>query len=68
MKNYRVKKVEEDEYLTKYYPQIKILGLFWMNMFEHPGYYWSFEEAQKAICDYLRGPVIEYLSVDCGEN
>jgi hypothetical protein len=70
-KNYRIKKVT-DEYSTKYYPQIKILGLFWVNMFGHPDYgscyYWTFEEAQKAICDYLRKPVVEYLSVDCGEN
>jgi hypothetical protein len=70
MKNYRIKKVT-NEISTKYYPQIKILGLFWVNMFGHPDYgggsYRTFEEAQKAVCDYLREPVIEYLNVDCGE-
>jgi hypothetical protein len=71
MENYRIKKVT-DENSTKYYPQIKILGLFWVNMFGHPdyggAYYWSFEEAQKAVRAYLKKPVVEYLSVDCGEN
>ena len=70
-KNYRIKKVT-DEYSTKYYPQIKILGLFWVNMFGHPdyggAYFRSFEEEQKAVCVYLRDHVVEYYSFDFGEK
>jgi hypothetical protein len=71
MENYRIKKVT-DEIGTKYYPQIKILGLFWVNMFGTQNYggayYRTFKEAQKEVCDYLREPVVEYLEVDCGET
>lgn len=71
MKNYRIKRVSDRDG-TKYYPQRKFFGLFWVNAFEHPEYggryYYTFEEAQKTVCDYLRGPVVEYLSVDCGES
>jgi myosin-crossreactive antigen len=67
MKNYRIKKVT-DKYSTRYYPQEKWFGLFWMNMFGYDGWYSTFEEAQKRIFYVLRKPVVEYLEVDCGEN
>ena len=71
MKNYRIKK-ETYGTKTKYYPQRKILGLFWMNMFGYSDYwdggYYSFDNAQQELCHYLRKPVVEYLKVDCGEN
>ena len=51
-------------YSTKYYPQEKWFGLFWVNM---DRWYPSFEEAQAHICYTLRKPVVEYLEVDCGE-
>ena len=70
MKNYRIKKVT-DGYSTRYYPQGKKFGfLWWYNIFEdeyRDGYYPSFEEAQKHLCNYLRKPVVEYLDFDCGE-
>ena len=70
VKNYRIKKVTEYGE-TKYYPQDKRFGLFWCNMFGWEPYwdgsYWTFEDAQKHLCNYLREPVVEYLEVDCGE-
>lgn len=69
MKNFRIRKVT-DQHSTKYYPQEKLFGLFWVNMFGYDGYggwYPSFEDAQDAICEYLRKPMVEYLEVDCGE-
>jgi hypothetical protein len=66
-KNYRIKKVT-DGYSTSYYPQQKLFGLFWYNLFEgeySSGSYHTFEEAQKHLCNFLREPVIEYLSFDC---
>ena len=69
-KNYRIKK-ETYGTKTKYYPQRKILGLFWVNMFrdlDGDVYYDTFEQAQKHLCNYLRKPVVEYLEVNCGEN
>jgi len=71
MKNYRIKKVT-DGHSTRYYPQHKFLGLFWVNMFGFEEY-WdggfnTFEEAQWHLCNYLRKPVVEYLSFECGEN
>jgi hypothetical protein len=64
MKNYRIKKVT-NTHLTRYYPQEKWFGLFWVNMFGYDGWYSSFEDAQRRICCVLRKPVVEYLSVDC---
>lgn len=63
MKNIRIKKVTS-MYSTKYYPQEKWFGLFWVNM---DRWYPSFEEAQAHICYTLRKPVVEYLEVGCGE-
>ena len=54
-------------YSTRYYPQEKFFGLFWVNMFGYDRWYPSFEEAQARICYVLRKPVVEYLEVDCGE-
>ena len=69
-KNYRIKKVT-DGHSTSYYPQQKLFGLFWCNLFAgdySSGSYPSFEEAQTALCNFLRKPVVEYLNVDCGES
>lgn len=70
MKNYRIKKVT-DGYGTRYYPQHKFLGLFWVNTFgwEHywDGSYDTFEQAKKHLCDFLRKPVVEYSKVDCSK-
>lgn len=70
MKNFRIKKVKDRD-TTKYYPQYKRFGLFWVNMFgfEHywDGDYPTFEEAQWHLCNHLKKPVTEYYSVDCGE-
>ena len=71
MKNYRIKKVSEIDG-TKYYPQVKRFGLFWVNVFGFlsevwDGGYYSFEFAKKELCNHLKNPVIEYYSVNCGE-
>ena len=71
MKNYRIKKITDGDG-TRYYPQHKLLGLFWVNMFGYPDYwdgsYKTFIEAQRNLCNHLRKPVVEYYSVDCGKN
>ena len=71
MKNYRIKKVEmENGGYVRYYPQVKFLGLFWCNMFDWSNYYegfHSYEEANKELCGALRGPMVEYLDVNCEE-
>ena len=76
MKNYRIKKVT-DGYSTSYYPQGKKFGfLWWYNIFETEwvdgfetewvdGSYYTFEEAQEHLCNYLRKPVVEYIDFDC---
>ncbi len=69
MKNYRIKKVT-DGHSTSYYPQQKLFGLFWYNLFESEyssGSYPTFEEAQKQLCNFLRKPVVEYLDFECGD-
>ena len=66
-KNYRIKKVTERDG-AKYYPQEKLFGLFWVDMFGCDGWYSSFEEAQRRIFFVLRKPVVEYLEVDCRET
>ena len=66
-KKYRIKKIT-DGYSTRYYPQEKLFGLFWYNLFVdeyRDGDYSTFEEAQKHLCNYLRKPVVEYLDFDC---
>jgi hypothetical protein len=74
MTNYRIKKITQG-YTTKYYPQSKFLGLFWVD--EDIYGFDSYEKANRALCDYLRDhylkghlrkPVVEYLEVDCGGN
>jgi len=70
MKNHRIKKVT-DGCSIRYYPQHKLFGLFWRDLFAcdyGDGSYETFEEAQKHLCNYLRKPVIEYLDFECGEN
>ena len=70
-KNYRIKKVTDGDG-TRYYPQHKLLGLFWVNMFGLDPYwdgsYLTLKEAQRNLCNHLRKPVVEYYSVDCGKN
>jgi len=70
LKNFRIKKVSEINE-TRYYPQVKRFGLFWVNMFgflsDWDGGYYSFESAKKELCNHLKNPVIEYYSVNCGE-
>lgn len=69
MKNYRIKKVE-DGFLVLYYPQKKILGLFWWDMFSwdhhYQGGFGSYARAKEALCRAVRGPSVEYFDVDCG--
>lgn len=77
MKNYRIKKVTDGDG-TRYYPQHKFLGLFWMNMVHRhfgldpywDGSYRTLEESQRNLCNWLKKPIIEYLDVncDCGDG
>lgn len=71
MKRYRIKKVTDKD-STRYYPQEKWFGLFWMNMFGREPYwdgsYSTLQKAQDAICEHLRKPVVEYLEVNCEET
>jgi len=71
MTEYRIKK-ETTSYgsfsYDKYFPQQKLFGLFWYNLFESEycsGSYDTFEEAQEHLCNYLRKPVVEYIDFDC---
>ena len=68
MKNYRIAKVIDGDYL-RFFPQRKVLGLIWINVFACYNDYYdgflSYDEANKALCDTIRKPVIEYLDVNC---
>jgi hypothetical protein len=67
MKNYRIKKVIEPGWLPFYYPQRKVLGLFWVDMFSYNPIYvgfLSYEDANKALRDAI-APKVEYLDVNC---
>ena len=68
MKNYRIAKVTDGEFV-RYYPQRKILGLIWINMFAWMNDYYegfsSYEKAKDELCNALRGLIVEYLDVDC---
>jgi hypothetical protein len=68
MKHYRIKKVT-DKYSTRYYPQHKLFGLFWMNII-FPIYSYgcgscdTLEDAQDAIREHSSKPVVEYIEVE----
>lgn len=67
MKNYRIRKETWGEQI-RYYPQVKMLGLFWTDVFKNEYYdggFTTFEKAKKELCAYLKRPVIEYLDVEC---
>lgn len=70
MKNFRITKIT-DRLGTRYFPQRKFLW-FWVNMFGIEPYwdgsYKTFEEAREGLCNYLKKPMVEHYSVDCGEN
>ena len=73
MKNYRIKKVS-DEDGTRYYAQEKVLW-WWFNLFTkvingclgdhyHDGRFYTLADAQKALRGYLREPVVEYIEFE----
>lgn len=67
MKNYRIKKFVDGDFV-RYYPQVKVLGLFWWNMFDWSDYYYgfrSYDKAKKELCDALKKPKVEYFDVTC---
>jgi hypothetical protein len=67
MKNYRIAKLTNGEFV-RFYPQRKILGLIWINLFAWNEYYdgfSSYEKAKENLCNALRGPMVEYLDVNC---
>ena len=63
MSKYRIKKETYGD-ITKYYPQEKRL-FWWYNIFAFDVYfdggYETLEEAQKQLCVYCRGTMVEYL-------
>lgn len=68
MKNYRIKKVTKSGNFPWYYPQRKILGLFWVDMFSSdPTYvgFLSYEDANESLCSAIAKPKVEYLDVKC---
>lgn len=60
----------DDGFMVLYYPQKKVLGLFWLNMFSWDHYYQggfgSYKSAKEALCRAVRRPAVEYFDVDCG--
>jgi hypothetical protein len=65
MKNYRIKKVTESNWIG-YFPQRKILGLFWIDMFRSNPYYVGFDsygDAHEALYCAIRKPEVEYIDV-----
>lgn len=70
MKNYRIQKLIDGDFV-RYYPQTKILGFFWVDMFAWAEYYdgfKSYEQAKKALCNTIKKPIVEYLEVDCNND
>ena len=66
MSKYRIKKETYGDN-TRYYPQEKRL-FWWYNIFAFDVYfdggYDTLEKAQKHLCVYCRGTVVEYLDFD----
>lgn len=69
MKNYRIKK-EIHFGRTRYYPQRKFL-FWWLDIFKcepyHDGSFFTFEQAQENLCDYIAETTVEYLDFDCSK-
>lgn len=61
---YRIKKVTGKSGYERYYPQVKILWLFWVNLFGEVGWYDSYEEANKSLIREITPEKVEYLEVD----
>jgi len=70
MKKYRIKK-ETYNNTTRYFPQERFL-FWWLNVFAFDVYfdggYSTLEEAQKRLCEYCRGTMVEYLDFDPGRD
>jgi hypothetical protein len=66
MNKYRIKKETYGD-TTRYYPQEKFLW-WWYNVFAFDVYsdggYDTLEKAQKKLCNYCRGTMVEYLDFD----
>jgi hypothetical protein len=66
MNKYRIRK-ETYGNTTKYYPQQKRL-FWWFNIFAFDVYfdggYDTLENAQKNLCIYCRGTMVEYINFD----
>ena len=62
--NYRIKKITTPSGYEKYYPQVKILWLFWVNMFGDFGWYDSYQEANWRLIIEITPNKVEYLEPD----
>lgn len=67
MKNYRIRK-ETWNNKSKYFPQRKIFGLFWVNIFSSDYYdgHHSFEDAKNDLCAHITPVKVEHFEVNCG--
>ena len=62
--NYRIKKITTLSGFERYYPQVKILWLFWVNMFGGGGWYDSYQEANRRLIREITPDKVEYLEPD----
>ncbi len=71
MNKYRIKKETHGD-TTKYYPQEKFLWWWWYNVFAFDVYfdggYDTLEKAQKNLCIYCRGTMVEYINFNPNED
>lgn len=63
MRNYRIKKITTPGGFQRYYPQVKILWIFWVNMFGDAGYA-SYQEANRRLFREIAPDKVEYLEPD----
>lgn len=73
MKNYRIKKITYSDGPV-YFPQRKILGFLWVNIYEcqpySDGCFTSLEIATEKLCAYIKNlnPKTEYIDVVCKQD
>ena len=61
--NYRIKKIITPSGYERYYPQFRVLWLFWVNMFGDDGWY-DYQEANRRLFREIAPDKVEYLEPD----
>ena len=68
MSKYRIKKVTDNQGITLYYPQKKVLwwweDVFGFGRYNYGGCFSTLEEAQEKLRGYFKYPVVEYIEFD----